>query len=88
MLSRLSGRLNVSFINEYVTLLGRANESKSDSESPAIFASALALLRWMWAIADTLPVAGAVSIASVAAGRVLPLVIKNYSQNRRVPNGR
>src|SRR5258708_28723995 len=35
----------------------------------------------MWATADTLTVNAAVSLASVAAGRVLPLVIKNYSQN-------
>jgi hypothetical protein len=81
MLSRLSGRLDVSFINEYVALLGRADEGKSDSERPAIFASALALLRWMWATGEDLPVDRAVSLASVAAGRVLPLVIKNYSQN-------
>lgn len=90
MLSRLSGRLDVSFINEYVALLGRADEGKSDFDSPVIFASALALLRWMWATADALPVDRAVSVASVAAGRVLPLVIKNYSQNivesRRVVN--
>lgn len=81
MLSRLSGRLHVSFINEYVVLLGRADEAKSSEESPSIYASAVALLRWMWATADKLTVDGAVSIATVAAGRVLPLVIKNYSQD-------
>ncbi len=90
MLSRLSGKLDVSFINEYIALLARADESKSDNESPAIFASAVALLRWMWATADALTVDAAVSLASVAAGRVLPLVIKNYSQNviesRRIVN--
>ncbi len=90
MLSRLSVKLDVSFINEYIALLGRADEGKSGDESPAIFASAVALLRWMWATADTLTVDAAVSLASIAAGRVLPLVIKNYSQNigesRRIVN--
>jgi hypothetical protein len=81
MLSRLSNKVDVSFINEYVALLARADEGKSSDESPAIFASAVALLHWMWATADKLTVDGAVSLASVAAGRVLPLVIKNYSQN-------
>jgi hypothetical protein len=81
MLLRLSGRLDLSFVNEYVVLLSRADEGKSSEESPSIYASAVALLRWMWATADKLPADGAVSIATVAAGRVLPIVIKNYSQN-------
>ena len=81
MLSHLSDNLDVSFVNEYIALLARADETKSVDESPVIFASAVALLRWMWATADTLTVNAAVSLASVAAGRVLPLVIKNYSQN-------
>jgi hypothetical protein len=77
MLSRLSNKLDVSFINEYIALLARADETKSGDESSVIFASAVALLRWMWAAGDTLTVDAAVSLASVAAGRVLPLVIKN-----------
>jgi hypothetical protein len=81
MLFRLSQRLDVAFINEYIALLGHANESKSSEERPSIFASAVALLNWIWTTAETLKIDAAVSIASVAAGRVLPLVIKNYGQD-------
>lgn len=80
LLSRLSGKLDVSFINEYIALMGRAEEGKTSDECPDIFAAAVALLHWMWATADTLAVDAAVSLASVTAGRVLPLVLKNYSQ--------
>jgi hypothetical protein len=80
LLLRLSRKLDVSFINEYIALLGRAEEGKSSDESPVIFAAGAALLRWMWATADTLAVDAAVSLAGVAAGRVLPLVLENYSQ--------
>jgi hypothetical protein len=81
MLFRLSGRLDVAFINEYIGLLGLANESKSNEEVPLIYAFAVALLRWIWTTAETLKIDGAVSIASVAAGRVLPVVSKNYGQD-------
>lgn len=81
MIFRLSARLDGAFINEYIALLGYADESKSDHERPPIFESAVALLRWMWTAAGTLNIGRAVSLASVAAGRVLPLVIKNYAQD-------
>jgi hypothetical protein len=71
--------LNLSFLNEYLVLLGSASQVAWSENEREIAALASDVLRWMWAMADSLDDGRASQLATVAASRVLPIVLKTYS---------
>jgi hypothetical protein len=78
VLLRLSENLMLGFVNEYVGLLTAAGESIRTSERADIFTVGERLLQWMWKLAPELDRDQAVSLANIGAGRVLPVILRNY----------
>ena len=75
---RLSESPMLGFVNEYVGLLSAAGESIRTSERADIFTVGERLLHWMWKLAPELDRDQAVSLANIGAGRVLPVILRNY----------
>jgi hypothetical protein len=75
---RLSENPKLEFVNEYVGLLSAAGESIRSSENADIFTAAERLLQWMWKLSPELDRDQAVSLANIGAGRVLPVILRNY----------
>lgn len=79
MLTLLAGRMDIDFVNEYVSLLNIAGESMSGAEEDALGKAARKLLHWMWSSAPDLGEERAVRLADVGAARVFPVVMKCFS---------
>ncbi len=76
---RLSENPKIGFVNEYVGLLSAAGETIRSNERADIFTVGERLLQWMWKLAPELPRDQAVSLANIGAGRVLPVILRNYA---------
>jgi hypothetical protein len=79
VLGKLANNLKVDFINEYAGLLINADETKTSGESLPVFTMSAILLLWIWERGRELDRERAISLADFGAGRVLPLVLKNYA---------
>jgi AAA domain len=81
LLSELSTRLDITFLNEYIELLEIASQESmwTFEEKRGLMTASIRLLTWMWSLAAT---ADSESIAeqllSIASGRVIPVVARFY----------
>lgn len=82
LLCELSTRLNIVFLNEYLALLETAISLSAwtTEEERRLLSAASTLLAWMWnEAAVTSSESAAEQLLGIAAGRVIPLVVRFYS---------
>lgn len=81
LLDKLADHVELEFINEFVSLLGIANQSKVQNEDSQLGSISRRLLLWMWRTAEQLPKHQGDQLASIAAGRVMPVVMQLYGSD-------
>jgi hypothetical protein len=77
-LEKLSFAIELEFINEFVAVLWIANQHLRAVEKAQIGSISRRFLKWMWNTADTVPRHQGRQIASIAASRVIPIVMGLY----------
>lgn len=72
-------RFDLTTVNEIVSLLAAAASSATSTELLSVGKTARKLLEVMWSTAEALSEPNAVNLASLAAGRVLPVVLQLFA---------
>lgn len=82
LICQLSDQLNIDFLNEYLALIDTASRERTwkTEENRRLAAASIRLLTWMWEEAKSCESEDAADqLLSIAAGRVIPLVMRFYS---------
>lgn len=73
--------LSLDFLNEYVALLANVAEIVPVPLQSDVATAARDLIHWMWSKADGMDKEGALQLADIAAGRVLPIALRFYDSD-------
>ena len=81
LISELSSRLDLAFLNEYLALIDVASQESiwTKDESRKLASASIQLLKWMWNEAkENQSMAAASLLLDLAASRVIPIVTRFY----------
>lgn len=77
-MSRFQERLDLAFVNEFMSIIGTLGTSLLPGERASVAVIARKLLQWMWTTAASVDRATAMQLGDLGASRIFPIVMKLY----------